>query len=52
MQAASYASDEPPSHGAVTFHPAELHVDYAAQKRTPERSAAFYREVMAGNRVP
>jgi beta-glucosidase len=28
-----------------------LHVDYATQKRTPKLSAAFYREVAAGNRV-
>jgi beta-glucosidase len=28
-----------------------LHVDHATQKRTPKLSAAFYREVAAGNRV-
>jgi hypothetical protein len=28
-----------------------LHVDYATQKRTPKLSAAFYREVAAGNRT-
>jgi beta-glucosidase len=28
-----------------------LHVDFATQKRTPKLSAAFYREVAAGNRV-
>jgi beta-glucosidase len=28
-----------------------LHVDLAAQKRTPKLSAGFYREVAAANRV-
>jgi beta-glucosidase len=28
-----------------------VHVDYATQKRTPKLSAAFYKEVIAGNRL-